>query len=105
MLQTLLNYTWNPVYKYFRDLLFAPLAPEADVDSALKRFSMTDLLMPYRCWVFPTGSVDQATRQAFMWTYSGILAAVSGFAGKVNTVSSPAAVNSVANPTSVSGVS
>ncbi len=104
MLQTILNYTWNPVYKYLRDLMFAP--PEADVDSALKRFSMTDLLMPYRGWVFPTGSVDQATRQAFMWTYSGILAAaVSGFAGKVNTVANPAAVNSVANPASISGVS
>ena len=47
------------------------------VDSALKRSSATDLLMPYRGWVYPSGSdVGQAEKQAASFCYSGILAAV-----------------------------
>ncbi|MCP4568386.1 MAG: hypothetical protein GY841_12485 [FCB group bacterium] len=47
------------------------------VDSALKRFSATGLLMPFRggCWP-DTAGVSQGERWAVTWMYSG-LAAIS----------------------------
>ena len=47
----------------------------ADMDSRQKRVSIVSLLVPSMIpGVVPTGTVTQAERQAFHWTYSGILA-------------------------------
>lgn len=47
------------------------------IDSALKRFSATGLLLPFRGGCFPgTAGIVVAERQAVTWLYSGIAAIV-----------------------------
>lgn len=48
------------------------------VDSALKRFSATNLLMPFRGGCFPgTSGIVTAEMQAVSWIYSGIAASTA----------------------------
>jgi hypothetical protein len=45
------------------------------LDTAAKRFSAMHVMCPWRALsVVPSGTIDQAERQAASWLYSGILA-------------------------------
>lgn len=48
------------------------------IDTAAKRFSMMDFDIPSQPGMLPpSGSVDAATRQTFLWLYGGIATVVS----------------------------
>lgn len=64
------------------------------IDSALKRFSATGLLLPFRGGCFPgTAGIVAVERQVAAWIYSGIAAAEASFISIINpTITSITAI-------------
>lgn len=51
------------------------------IDTAAKRFSMMDMDGPTTPGLpLPSGSIDAAARQTFLWLYSGLVSAAAGAA-------------------------